>query len=522
LKEARWFDLSTCPDLKTLETQICLIGAGAAGLYLATQLANQGLQVLIVEAGSKTCVDTKTIGFEPVFTAAPYPGATLGRFFGVGGSTARWGGALVPHSEVDRRDRGALGNSWDRIVELVAARSQAVLQQLGYPQQGNFFSFPDSLLPDTASLLKRSGIDLQSGLYLPFQQKNLRGLLSHRPASSGDLTIVFNAVAHRWQPQSGSQGWRLGELTAIARNGHQLTVRARQFVIAAGAIESTRLLLEMDESSSRSLFKPTMALGHYLGDHLSLPIADVTEASLGRASHLFAPRFVGDWMRSFRFLERATQPSLPRSFAHFIFDHQTAGFELAKTVLSSVQQRRLPSLDLAQVSQGVGGLVGLAYGRYAQSRLHIPAGTPTHLSLDMEQIPAYGNRISLTDRKDGYGRRVVSIDWQISDQDRAMLAKVAHSFLSKWPGAAAGLPSLQPKVMGESTCKPYDAYHPTGTCRLGDGPEAVVDSNLRVWGSENLWVVSTAVLPSAGTANPTFTLLCLAHDLADRLAKIGR
>lgn len=520
MKEARWFDLSTSPEPKTLEAQICVIGAGAAGLYLATQLANQGLQVLVIEAGAKTCVDTKTIGFEPVFAAALYPGATLGRFFGVGGSTARWGGALVPHSDVDCRNRGALENSWCHIVEVVAARSPAVLHQLGYPQEGNFFTFADTLLPDTANRLKRSGIDLQSGLYLPFQQKNLRGLLSDSRAGSGELTLVFNAVAQGWQPQAGSQGWRLEELTAISRNGHQLPIRARQFVIAAGAIESTRLLLEIGESSARPLFKATMALGHYLGDHLSLPIADVTEASLGRASHLFAPRFVGDWMRSFRFLERAAQPSLPRSFAHFIFDHQSPGFELAKTVLSSVQQRRLPSLDLTQVSQGVGGLVGLAYGRYAQSRLHIPPGTPTHLSLDMEQEPAYGNRISLTKTKDDYGRRIISIDWQISDQDRAMLAKVAHSFLSKWPGGAAGLPDLHPRVIAESTCKPYDAYHPTGTCRLGDGPEAVVDANLRVWGSENLWLASTAVLPSAGTANPTFTLLCLAHDLAERLGNL--
>ena len=53
---------------------------------------------------------------------------------------------------------------------------------------------------------------------------------------------------------------------------------------------------------------------------------------------------------------------------------------------------------------------------------------------------------------------------------------------------------------------------------MGVDSEAVVDSHLQVWGTDNLWVVSTGVLPSAGTANPTFTLLCLAEQLAGRLS----
>jgi choline dehydrogenase-like flavoprotein len=50
---------------------------------------------------------------------------------------------------------------------------------------------------------------------------------------------------------------------------------------------------------------------------------------------------------------------------------------------------------------------------------------------------------------------------------------------------------------------------------MGEDAEAVVDRNLKVWGVQNLWVVSTGVLPSAGTANPTFSMLCLAQQLAE-------
>ena len=64
---------------------------------------------------------------------------------------------------------------------------------------------------------------------------------------------------------------------------------------------------------------------------------------------------------------------------------------------------------------------------------------------------------------------------------------------------------------------PHDAYHPVGTLRFGQDREAVVDKNLKVWGLNNLWAVSTGVLPSAGSANPTFTMLCLADKLVDEL-----
>jgi choline dehydrogenase-like flavoprotein len=54
---------------------------------------------------------------------------------------------------------------------------------------------------------------------------------------------------------------------------------------------------------------------------------------------------------------------------------------------------------------------------------------------------------------------------------------------------------------------------------MGKTKESVVDENLKVYGTSNLWVVSTAVLPSAGSANPTFTVLCLADKLVENITQ---
>jgi choline dehydrogenase-like flavoprotein len=115
---------------------------------------------------------------------------------------------------------------------------------------------------------------------------------------------------------------------------------------------------------------------------------------------------------------------------------------------------------------------------------------------------------------------VASIHWRVSDQDLASITTLAHNFFSHWPGERTDLPVLHARVIGNDGSKPYDAYHPVATCRMGEDAEAVVDHALKVWGVENLWVVSTGVLPSAGTANPTFTMLCLAQGLVDHLSQL--
>ena len=99
----------------------------------------------------------------------------------------------------------------------------------------------------------------------------------------------------------------------------------------------------------------------------------------------------------------------------------------------------------------------------------------------------------------------------------AGIKSVADQFLNLWPGKAAGLPDLIPLELDVDSTKLHDAYHPAGTCRMGEHKEAVVDLNLKVHGLGNMWVVSTGVLPSAGTANPTFTMLCLANKLATQI-----
>lgn len=61
--------------------------------------------------------------------------------------------------------------------------------------------------------------------------------------------------------------------------------------------------------------------------------------------------------------------------------------------------------------------------------------------------------------------------------------------------------------------------HEVGTMRMGTGPDAVVDTDLRVVGIDNLYVCDLSVFPSSPAANPTLTLVALGLRLAALLAR---
>jgi choline dehydrogenase-like flavoprotein len=518
-----WLDLRTADSSQlNVDTDVCVIGAGAAGCYLAHQLAKAGRDTLVVEAGAAQCVSADEVAFTTEFEGIPYRGATEGRAFGLGGSTARWGGLLAPHSETDVRGRDTepYAAAWWRIADVVRHESQAVLDVLGYSQAPDFDSFPRrSLAPASCERLEPA-FRIQAALFLPFRLKNLVWLLRKACSATTRCRVLQGAVSRKWSVSRTDDTGRITGVVAVSGNGREAVIRANKFIIAAGAIESARLLLELNECDAPGLLPPGVIPGRGLADHLSVTIGDVAPADRSCAARLFGPRFTGSWMHTYRFMEREPPADAPRGFAHFIFDNQDPGFELVREVLGAWQGKRMPRLTLPRIARGFAGAAALVRDRYFRARLHLPADTPVRFQLDMAQPLHPSNAIALTDRTDRYGRRIPLIRWQVTDVDQKMIVEGARRVTAEWP-AGGGLPRIAPRELSIDGKKPHDAYHPVGTCRMGGDSTAIVDDTLRVRGTKNLWVASTAVLPGAGTANPTFTLLCLAHGLAAALRDDG-
>lgn len=512
-------DLNTWPSAQhAVRCDVCIIGAGAAGIYVAVGLASRGFDVVLLEAGGTVAAPGSTlIGSDVTFARDPYPGATAGRYFGIGGTTSQWGGYLIPHGVHDVRPATWAFDPWSHVVRRVFAHREAVLTTLGWPDADGFSVGSTARATSGGKALKAAGLEVVSGLMMPPTRRNFAGLLNKSTSLRAPVRLYSNAIVTSLQSSNGALDTITSvRATSTAQRG--LEVTASRFVIAAGALESARLLLEMNRAADRAMIRSTAAVGCYLTDHLSVPIGAVTSETRKRAVEHFAPRFEHGWMRSFRFLEADCPVGSPRGFAHFTFDTDSAGFRATKEVLRALQARRRPRIQASNLASGCLDVAGLGFHRFVRRRLYVRPGTDVQLQLDVEQQPARQNRISLGESTDRFGRPVAEVHWRITAKDIERISETAQRFLSKWRGAG-GLPELHPFACVAGALKPHDAYHPVGTCRLGEDPEAVVDPHLKVWGLNNLWVLSTAVLPSAGTANPTFTMLCLGEQLLHDFAR---
>lgn len=514
-KFSNWLNLEDLNLPKSYNTQFCIIGAGAAGIYLATELSKLNFDVILLEAGGEISSSTDQIGFTPSFAEQKYLGAIDGRYFGIGGSTAKWGGALVPHNESDYNVHDIHRLTWAEILNKIDRNLNYVLKQLGYNNGANFYEFPQSKLESETNSLAKRGFKIHSNLYLPFTKKNFRGLLN-KVSYNSNLKVIYNAVASDWGYYSDNYCNVLFKYLIARSTNNEIKINADKFIIAAGAIESARILLEMNSKGEGSLFNETNSIGKYLSDHLSLPIADVDIDDRKKVIDLFSPYFESNWMRGIRFLNFKSSKIQPRYFAHFIFENNSLGFELAKEIFSSLQARRIPKIKFIKLLRGLSDLILLFYFKTFRSRLYYEKNTKSHLQLDIEQHADNLNEIYLSEERDKYNRQKLVIKWSISNKDYNSITSVANNIISNW-NSVGNLPKLIPRSLEQGLSKPYDAYHPVGTCRIGNISDSVVDNNLKVWGTSNVWVVSTGVLPSAGTANPTLTLLCLANELIKNL-----
>jgi choline dehydrogenase-like flavoprotein len=541
-------DAREVPDGSVLDTDVCIVGAGPAGITIARELtmSSPSVDVTLLESGGLSfdaSAQALNRGYNEGFPYYPLEITRL-RFFG--GTTNHWDGLCGPFDTIDFEPRDWIADSgWPlRRADLEPFYVRA--HELA--QIGRFDYEPD-------------GWEVDGKRRLPFDPERIvTGMLQSSPPtrfgtvyreaieqSANVRALLFANVVEIVAAPDRAQ---IESVRVATLDGSRFTVRARQFVLAAGTIENARLLLASTAVQSSGLGNEHDLVGRYFAEHIVAPGAIFLPSDpsyeLGiynwRSRSLTIRPSDGAVGVAYLWPTERIQREERLSDVRALIEPITEPLALvassdALTSLRWLAERELPyrydreawqpeDLDFAtNLSRIIGGLDELAIFGYRNFFQSTSDFRGHNIVFSIEQAPNPDSRVTLTDERDAFGLPRVKLDWRLNEQDKHTYTRFARILAAEFGAAGVGrlkMISDHPLLGWPATSAgARGGWHQMGTTRMSDDPRTgVVDADCRVHGISNLYIASSSVYPSVGSVNPTLTIIALSLRLSDHLRAI--
>ena len=474
-------------DLNTIETSpfageydACICGSGPAGMAVAQKLIAKGARVLLLEAG----------GMEPtVESQAVYQGESVGplTYYGVeacrlryfGGTSNHWTGRCGVFDPLDFEQR----DIWE-------LPGWPIAYEDAYEYLDEALIFLD-LKPGDVD--RRQEPDWVRGRMVPSgfawskpTRVGEKFASSLKAADNVDVALNANVTGLNFAPG----GDRIESITVENYGGGKFTVAAQNFVIAFGALENARFLL------NAGLGERLDMVGRCFMEHFGVTLGRFipTSETLSKRTENVSLNPSPDIARNKK-LGNAVVTLTPGGAPKFY--------------------GRLAPLRRMRRNITCGNDMLLQMARAKNDILCDGDGMVTTI---MEQTPNMMSRVTLDGAKtDQFGKARLQLDWRITEQDQRTVYGMAKEIGKAM--AENGLARLRiADDLRDGGAELGFHCHQMGTTRMSSDPRhGVVDENSTVHGIENLHIGGSSVFSTGGGVNPTLTIVALALRLGDHL-----
>lgn len=472
-----------------MATKICIIGCGTYGAYLTRGLVEKfgnDIELTVVEMGNEKTKSESEMGVTADSGVAR--AAEKGRYFGLGGTSARWGGQVL---FFDERDNPSNEADWHTIVAVNNQYKSRVLQ---------------NLLGDRGKIqgkLTDKG-DEKTGIWLKYTKRNMFKHLDKTILNQVQLIknqrvtgFVFNDInqnIHGLKPVIQS---KIEAILCQNTEGVSQRIEADIFYLTAGAIESCRLLLALNDA--HNVIKSN-DLGKHYGDHLSVELFKIKGHKPVIGTTNLLPTLVNGSLVTKRLIVADSHNRI--GFAHPIFNKEVKVFTSIKRLLFG--QQRI-DFNVKDIFDGLEFLIRFGFSVVFLKKMYAHRNNWS-LQLDIEQAYPNENSIDLSQKMDKYGQKAARLNWKVSEDDKRAIEDIKHNLQTILDKEGMDYTVVyDPNV---EAMKIEDVYHPVGFIRLGHDENAVLDPHCRVKGIDNLYHFSTAMFPSAKSINPTAAGFC--------------
>jgi choline dehydrogenase-like flavoprotein len=520
-------DGGSIPARDTLTADVCVVGAGAAGITLALALADLKISVLVLESGGFEPQDVTQDLARGESVGLPYPLLETTRLRCLGGSTMHWGGWCRPLEPIDFDHRPWVPYSGWPITR--AALDPYYLSAQQICQLGSFDYSPGAWELPEGALLSLSGDRVRSQL-IQFSPPTRFGIRYREAlALSQRVTVYLNTTAV--QLRTDENGRTILGLHAATLADNSFKVVAKRYVVAAGGIDNPRLLLASNEVVQAGIGNDNDLVGRFFSEHMQLDTAALLPIDSRVDLGLYQPT-------SRQILRRPKHAGRSANvMAYLTLDRKVQEsrrtLNYSANVLETTWSEYFLGQDAADGSRS-------AWQGFVQSlsRIWNDIGTATRAPLGshdsgariykivttQEQAPNPLSRIRLSSERDAFGMPRVLLDWRLTDLDRDTIEVAVDEFVKAFGANSTGKvhAPLELRSRGWPTSIPI-SWHHCGTTRMSEDPkQGVVNGHGRVHGVDNLYVAGSSVFPTNGSGNPTLTIVALALRLADHLKETIR
>ncbi|HLZ99323.1 MAG TPA: GMC oxidoreductase [Steroidobacteraceae bacterium] len=517
---------------------LCVVGAGPAGIAIAHRLRGSGLSIILLESG----------GFNlELPTQELYRGENRGddyfrldacRWRLFGGSSNRWGGWCRPLEAADFTSREWLPHSGWPI--------DAAALQPYHADAARLFELPNARfdlaawrdrLPEPMPL---EGSSFQNTVFQHSPETNFGDSFRLEIRNADNITAMLHANLVSIHLEPGSD--RVGSLRVAALRRGTFNIRPGAVVLAAGGIENARLLLASQSDRPGGLGNEYDMVGRFFMEHLHVPAGHLVAATGSWSQQYFGKAIFSDVrlrgvitptaaaQERFRLLSA----SIAVEGARYSFGTPFVGWPPRLTFGPVRRYRMLRDgrwkglverlKQAAEVAQSVPKKARTwNAARSARSRAGPLSGSERIYSLYFrsEQAPDPRNRVLLSTRRDALGIPQTRLDWRVKPIDLAAITGWVEVLDRDLRERSIGRVIAPPEGWQQGI---IGGPHHMGSTRMSANPRhGVVDTHCQVHSVANLYVAGSSVFTTGGYANPTFALVTLALRLAETLRnRLGR
>ena len=464
--------------------KLCIIGCGTFGSYLLKRLLEKHrdeVEISIIEIGNRKIKSEREIGLDSISKNSTV--ASAGRYFGFGGTSARWGGQVL---FFDERDNPENDQAWNKIVKINNEYKGAVLKKL--------------LAENSTIDLAEKNKNIKTGIWLKYIKRNTYKRLNKKELNKvkilADLRIVNFIFKNK----------KIKKIICKNKSGELKEIGADVFYLTAGALESCRLLLKLNQGNNILI---NSDLGKNFGDHISTELFHVKNTAPVIGDIDFTPRLLKGSLVTQRIIVQTENGVI--GFLHGVFNKDIKAFKFLKELLFGKKET---TVSFAEFVSGFIFLFKFGFHLLFKNKLYVDKNQWS-LQLDMEQPVPNKNKLVLSDKKDLFGESVLKIDWEVSENDLNAIEEIrkkVEGLLKE--NNLEYTPLYNP---ASTNNKVEDVYHPVGFTRMGGDERAVVDFDCRVKGIENLYHFSTGIFPSAKSINPSAAVMCFIEQHVEKL-----